>query len=131
MDQLPTTDMGRHITLAEIARTGEVPVETVITWHRLLLAMGFEIGRKGRSRCNFSPHELYQFCVAASLSKAGHPVGIDTLRQIIDSTKEEGRPSGSLFLKTKSVFAIVAVDAAGLWDVLASMLQRVADAQTS
>ena len=131
MEQLPTTDLGRHVTLAEIARTGEVPVETVITWHRLLLAMGFEIGRKDRSRWNFSPHELYQLCIAASLSKAGHPVGIDTLRQIIDATKEEGRPSGSVFLKTKSSFAIVAVDAAGLWDVLAHMLQRVADAQTS
>lgn len=129
LKHLPTTDLGRHISLAEIARTGEVPVETVITWHRLLLAMGFEMGLKMRGRWNFSPHEYYQFCIAASLSKAGHPVGIDTLRQIIDATKDEGRPSSSLFLKTKSAFAIVAVDVAGLWDVLAHMLERLADAQ--
>lgn len=123
-DALPSSDLGRYLTFADAAKTTETPVDTLVTWHRLVLAMGHQFGRKIRGVWNFSPHELYQFNVAASLSTAGHPVGIETLRQVIEATSTEGRPSGSLFLTTRSTFAIVAVNTRDLWDVLAHMLAR-------
>ncbi|MGE8103560.1 hypothetical protein ACQKP1_07685 [Allorhizobium sp. NPDC080224] len=125
---LPSSELGRYITFADVAKTTETPVDTIVTWHRLIRAMGFAFGEKIRGCWNFSPHELYQFQIAASLSTAGHPVGIETIRQILEATKDTARPDGSLFLKTKSTFAIIAVNLPGLWDVLAHMLQRAADA---
>lgn len=125
---LPSSDMGRYITFNEVARTTETSVDTLFTWHRLVLAMGFDFGKKIRGVWNFSPHELFQFNIAASLSTAGHPVSMDALRQIFEATKDEGRPDGSLFLKTKSTFAVIAVHLPGLWDVLAHMLERAVDA---
>lgn len=126
---LPSSELGRYITFADLAKTTETPVDTIVTWHRLIRAMGFEFGRKTRGMWNFSPHELFQISIAASLSTAGHPVGIETIRQILEATKDEAKPSGSLFLKTKSTFAIIAVNLPGLWEVLAHMLERAADAE--
>jgi hypothetical protein len=122
--ELPTSDLGRYLTFVDVNKTTDTPADTLVGWHRLILAMGFDFGRKIRGVWNFSPHELYQFNIAASLCTAGHPVGIEQLRQIIDGTKEPGRPTGSLFLTTKSTFAIVAVNLVDLWDCLAHMLER-------
>ncbi|MGV8939807.1 MAG: hypothetical protein ACOH2J_22040 [Allorhizobium sp.] len=124
---LPSSELGRYLTFIDVNKTTEIPTDTLFTWHRLILAMGYTFGKKIRGVWNFSPHELYQFNIAASLSKAGHPVGFDTLRQVIEATEDECRPSGSLFLTTPSTFAIIAVDVAGLWDVLAHMLERAAE----
>lgn len=121
---LPSSDLGRYLTFADVQKTTDIPIDTLFTWHRLILAMGHRFGQKLRGVWNFSPHEMYQFNIAAALSTAGHPVSIDNLRQIIEATSEEGRPSGSLFLKTKSTWAIVAVNLVDLWDCLAHMLER-------
>ncbi|MDG4670888.1 hypothetical protein P9A16_07120 [Shinella sp. 838] len=125
----PSCDQGRYLTFIDAQKTTDIPIDTLFTWHRLILAMGHQFGQKIRGVWNFSPHELYQFNVAAALSTAGHPVGIEQLRQIIDGTKEPGRPTGSLFLTTKSTFAIVAVNVVDLWDLLAGMLERAVDAE--
>jgi len=126
---LPTSELGRFITYSDVAKTNEIPTDTLFAWHRLILAMGFEFGEKIRGVWNFSPHELYQFGIAASLAKAGHPLNAETLRQILEASADEARPDLNLYLRTKSVFAIIAVDLSGLWDVTAHMLARASDAQ--
>lgn len=122
--QLPSSDLGRYLTFADVVKTTDTPVDTLVTWHRLLRAMGYEFGKKIRGVWNFSPHEMYQFNIAASLSTAGFPVGIEILRQVVEATLVEGRPEQSLFLKTKSTWAIIAVNIGDLWDCLAHMLAR-------
>lgn len=122
--QLPTSELGRYLTFADLAKVTETPVDTLVTWHRLIRAMGFVFGQKHRGVWNFSPHELFQINIAASLSTAGHPVSIEALRQILEGTRDTSQPTASLFLTTRSTFAIVAVNTRDLWDALAHMLER-------
>jgi len=121
---LPAAELGRFITFSEISRTCDTPVDTIVAWHRLIRAMGYEFGRKIRGVWNFSPHEFYQFNVAGALSLAGYPVGLEILRQMMESTQQPGRPDKTIFFKTPGTFAIIAVDAPGLWDAAASMIRR-------
>lgn len=121
--ELPTAELGRYLSYVNVAKTTQTPVDTLLTWHKLWRAMGFDVGKKVRGIWRFSAGELYQFNVAAALSTAGHPVGLEQLRQIFEGTQD--KPEGSLFLSTGSTFAIVAVDLTGLWDTLAHMLSRV------
>lgn len=121
---LPTAEFGRYITFSEIARTSEVQIETVVVWHRLMRAMGYEIGEKIKGAWNFDTQEFYIFSVAGTLSRAGYPIGTEVLRQIILACEPRTRPEKPLFLKTPGTFAIVAVDAPSLWDTMARMLDR-------
>lgn len=125
MDRLPAAHFGRFITFAEISRTSEVPVDTLVSWHRYARAAGFELGRKHRAVWNFSPHEFYQLNALGTLSRSGFPVGIDAIRQVLAGTASEARPTGSLFLTTPSTFAIIAIDLRLLWDCSASILQKM------
>lgn len=124
---LPTAHMGRYITFAELAKTSEVPVETIFGWHRTMRLLGFDVGAKKGKAWHFSCHEFYQFNVLGALSRAGFPVSADCIRQVMEATKPHGRPDASVFIKTRGSFAIVAIDAGGLWDTLAHMLERAED----
>lgn len=121
---LPTSEMGRYITFAEIARTSETPIDTITAWHRFVRAMGYDMGKKIKSVWNFSPHEFYQFNLAGALSRSGFPVGAEVLRQLIEATRDHGRPEKPIFIRTSSTFAIIAVDAPSLWGCVAHMLER-------
>lgn len=123
-NELPTSEMGRYITFHEISRTTQTPAPTVMSWHRYLRAVGLNLGAKFKGVWNFSPHEFFQLNLAGALSRAGFPVDIEVLRQLVDATRVPGRPEKPIFIKTASTFAIVAVDAPAVWDAAAHMLER-------
>lgn len=123
-NELPTSEMGRYITFHEISRTTQTPAPTVMSWHRYLRAVGLSLGAKFKGVWNFSPHEFFQLNLAGALSRAGFPVDIEVLRQLVEATRLPGRPEKPIFIKTASTFAIVAVDAPAVWDAAAHMLAR-------
>lgn len=122
--ELPTAEFGRYIRFSEIARTSEVQIDTIVVWHRLIIAMGYDFGEKQGNAWTFSAHEFYILSLAGSLSRAGFPVGMEILRQLVLATQDGGRPEKPLALKTPGAFAIIAIDAPALWDAAANMLAR-------
>ena len=122
--EMPAAAYGRWITFAEVARTSEVPVDTIAMWHRLIVAMGYEFGQKVKGAWHFDSREFFLLSIAGSLSRAGYPVGAEVLRQIILGSQKDGRPDKPLLIKTPATFAIIAVDAPRLWDTMVQMISR-------